>query len=281
MEKKPAFNYNYQGPGANYLVDLPNLKAKGVKRVRLLIVDYTLTSTINAWKIICLYALSLGFDEVIFGLTSNPTQITDLNITTFNAARATFAGWCQAQHNPRLTLCGGNEEMYHHNGSISDAALRANENAQYDVLSAIYTDGPVTWSLANGEMFPYFGDGDQPGDYQSVNLYSYHHTATNSATHFNTNLSSAKAWFGDDVVVSEFGPDPDGYSDTYWVDKEFYADHFRNNLLDIIDHDIDIENAFVYNFIDSAFGCKGPNGKFRPWWYLLIGEKIPANVGMV
>lgn len=170
--------------------------------------------------------------------------------------------------------------MYHRDGSLTDAQVRANMRTDYAAVKAVYTKGPVTYSMANGEMFPYFNDSlSYPWDFASANLYSYPHGSTTSGTSFTVNLSNATSWFGTTFQVSEFGPDPSGYADATWFHKDFYADQFVANLRDIIDHNI--TRGYIYNYMDSSFGCKSPNGTYRPWWYDLRGVARPFNVGMV
>lgn len=289
MWKGLGINYNYQGAGANYLVDIPLIRKAGFKHLRLLICDYLDTSPtgIPLWKTILEYALTFDFETITIGLSSNPTTLTNSNKGNFTAAYTTpstgFAYYLQALNDSRIVLCIGNEETYHHDGSITDAQTRAFLRTHYIAIKAIYTRGPVTYSMANGEMFPFYNDftGSSlayPWDFASANLYSYA-SSQNSATYFSINLSSATFWFGSTLVVSEFGPDPSGYADSRWADKDFYAAQFADNERDIIDHDI--IKAYAYNFMDASFGCKSPNGTFRPWWYTLRGEQIPVNAGMV
>lgn len=293
-----SFNYNYQGSGANYLIDIPYLFSKGVRHLRLLICDYTDTSPtgIPLWKTILEYALTFDFETITIGLSSNPTTLTNLNKSNFTAAYTTpstgFAYYLKAQnvlHPGKIICCVGNEEMYHRDGTLTDAQVRAFIRTHFAAIKAIIPEIPCTYSMANGEMFPYYNDknssalafpwdGD-PDDFASANLYSYPHGSTTSGTDFFTNLSSAVAWFGATLQISEFGPDPNGYSDANWFDKDFYSDHYKNQLLGIIDRNI--VRAYAYNFMDSAFGAKSPNGTFRHWWYNLIGEQRPFNVGMV
>lgn len=290
MWKGLSINYNYQGPGANYLVDIPLIFHAGFKHIRLLVCNYTdNTSTgVPLWKTILQYARTFDFETITIGLSSNPTTLTNGNKANFTAAFTTpstgYAYYLQGLNDSRIVLCIGNEETYHRDGSLTDTQVRAFIRTHYTAIAAIYTVGPITYSMANGEMFPFFNDLSgsalpYPWDFASANLYSYPHGATTSGTSFNTNLSSATAWFGSDFVVSEFGPDPSGYSDGSWGHKDLYADQFVLNLHDIIDHDILI--AAIYNFQDSLFGCKSPNGTFRPWWFDLRGEPRPFNVGMV
>ena len=281
-------NYNYDGAGHDADKDLRAIRkaesSSGRKfdGVRMLIEQYNYTAGVDRWKTYTQKALDLGFNKVIFGLT-NPTY-TAGNQSAFNTAQQGIASWMQSINDPRLVLCIGNEEMYHHDGSISDASVRANMRTLYTACKAIYTipGSKITYSMANGEMFQYKLEHDGgaiwPWDYASANLYSYPHGSTTSGTYFSINLSSAIAWFGSTFVISEFGPDPNGYSDGAWGEREIYADHFYNQLLDIIDHNI--PEAAIYNYMDGAFGCKSPNGTYRPHWYLLRGLPIPMDAGM-
>jgi hypothetical protein len=281
MWKGLGINYNYAGIGSDYQADLTMLYNAGFKRVRLLMADYLDTAGINNWKTRLAFARTLAFTEISIGISSNPTPLTSGSIAAFNSARQTYAAFLEGLGDSRITFCMGNEEMYHRNGTLTDAQVRANETTQYGVLSGIYTIGKISYSMANGEMFPFFSDGNWPtknnpdGDYVGVNLYTYP-TGQTSGTFFRINLSSAKAWFGSSVVVTEFGPDHDGYNADRWGDRSFYAAQFAQQLQDIIDYDITC--AMIYNFQDALFGCKSPNGTFRPHWYILRGLRQPVGI---
>lgn len=291
-----SINYNYLGTGADFRKDIPML-AKVFKHIRLLIISYTDDSPtgIPLWKTVLEFTMKYPFKTITIGLSANPTYLTNTNkndfTDKFTHADTGFARYMAGIDDGRLILCGANEEMFHHDGSISDTQVRAFIRTHMAAIDAVFP-GKKTVSMANGEMFPYFNDlngsslpypwtvdnGVHNG-FPSINLYSYHHGATNSATYFYINLNSACAWFGaSNLVVSEYGPDPDGYSDTYWGNRYFYAKQFRQMTIDIAEHDIKI--ATIYNFQDSAFGCMSPGRIYRPHWYSARGEPMPYNVGM-
>lgn len=290
MWKGLGINYNYQGVGANYRVDIPLIRKAGFKHIRLLVCDYLDTSPtgIPLWKTILEYALTFDFETITIGLSSNPTTLTNSNKGNFTAAFTTpssgFAYYIASLNDPRIIVCIGNEETYHHDGSISDTQTRAFIRTHYAAIKPLLPNNSLTYSMANGEMYPFYSDYTNsnlsyPWDFPSANLYSYP-TGQGSNTYYSINLSSATAWFGNStLVVSEFGPDEAGYADSRWGDKDFYTAQFVDNELDIIDHGI--KKGFIYNFMNDAFGCKSQSGVFRPWWYALRGEQVPVNAGMI
>ena len=136
-------------------------------------------------------------------------------------------------------------------------------------------------------MFNFYNDFHNSGlfypwDFPSANLYSAPYpngTLTPSATYYKQNITNAAFWFGiSNFVLSEFGPDPSGYSDGAWYDRKFYSEQFVQNLQAAIEAGINV--AYIYNYMDSQFGCKNTTGIFNPWWYALRGQRA-RYTGMV
>lgn len=278
-----GINYNYDGAGYDYQNDLALIKSVGFTKVRLLIENWNYSAGIALWKTIAQYALTLGFEEVTFGLTFQNYNAAEQ--TAFAAAQDALANWFDQQTVPVGTtfiFCQGNEESFHITDSSTTAQVRAFYRTRYTALKAAHPLRTFTYSMANGEMFPFFNDLNgsalaYPWDYASVNLYSYP-TGQTSGTYFRINIGSMLAWFGTTVEITEFGPDDGGYLDTEWFDRHFYADQFLQNLHTIIDNNLPA--AYIYNFQDSLFGCLSPKRIFRSWWYVLRGVREPFNLEM-
>ena len=276
-------NYNYDGAGYDPDIDLPSIYYHdGFTGIRLLIEQFDYAAGITNWKAILNKARLLPFKEIIFGLSNN--AYTSANEAAFNAALLSLATYLQSLNDPRITLVIGNELSYRHDGSVTDAHVRANARTNYTACKAVYTVGKITYNMANGEMFPFYNDFNgsalpYPWDYPSANLYTYRHGATTSGTYFTVNLSSALSWFGPTFTLSEVGPDPEGYSDTYWFDQEFYAKRFARNILAAIEKGIKV--ICVYNYMDANFGMISPTGIHRAWYYTVLGLPIPNNAGMI
>lgn len=284
MWKELGWNYNYLGSAADYETDLQFLKDAGVKYIRLLLPDFRFPEILAAWKPVCLFALSLEFEEVTFGHSNG--AYTSSNMAAFNTARESLAQWCEDQNNPALTFITGNEEMFHRDGSLTDAQVRTNETTEYGVLRDIYTVGKMTYTMANGEMFVFYNDGDWPAKddangYVSANLYSYAAPLANGATYFKQNIANGQGWFGaGNFHIHEFGPDPNGYVPATWKSERMYELQFLQNLEEIIR--AGVPRAYAYNFLGEPWGAlrqKAPGQRsFKPWWYSLQGLKKPITI---
>jgi len=281
-----GINYNYDGTGYNYAVDLPLLYKTGFRSIRLLVENWDNAAGITLWKTICQAAIAQGFTEIIFGLTFENYSVA--NQAAFTTAQNSLATWFTQQTlsaGQKLVFCLGNEEQNHISDGSSTTQVAAYYRTRYTAIKAILTNAtanPVTYSMANNEMFNFYNDFNgsslpYPWDYPSANLYSYA-TGQSNATSFTQNISNASAWFGlTNFVISELGPDPSGYSDSSFRDRTFYAQQFAQNLTQL--RKSGVTKAYIYNFQDANFGCMDTNRNFRPWWYILTAQAQPAQLG--
>jgi hypothetical protein len=258
--------------------------------------NWNYAAGITNWKSITLQAINLNFPVVRFGVAFQ--NYNTAQEASFNAAVEAIATWMQSLTIPNgttLILELGNEESFHITDGTTQQHVRDNMRILYTACKAICTNPQIkiTYTMANGEMFSFHNDilasKPYPGDFASVNLYSYPVSQT-SGTYFGINIASFLAWFNNvndtaktlgPGVISEFGPDPDGYADSRWSDVEFYDTQFRQNLQKIID--AGVSEGYIYNFIDpnNIFGCRRTTGEYNPWWYSLTGKRKPVGVGMI
>lgn len=267
-----GINYNSSGPGTYRPQDFIFLKKLGFTKIRLQIVDYTNTGLIGLWRTIVQGALAQGF-YVIYGLTSNPTTLTSATWSSFASAVQTEAAWAQSQNTARLEFQIGNEEELHHDGSLTDAQVRANLRANAAVVKGIYTAGLVSYASSvsvRSHITDWISEGIGSMDRIGFNIYD-------TRPNFAINAALIRSGFGDSAYIAEW--EGDGGFEAYRNELVWASEHRAR--LDIL-RNSGITEAYHYNFLTQPaagvqYGIKLNTGEYRlafaamlerrPWYW--------------
>lgn len=237
-----GINLNFTASGVDIPTQLSEIYAAGFRIVRLNVIDYSNTNGITSWKGHTQVALNMGFTKVVWGMGASVTGITSSNWNNYATALQTLAQWFQSQNNSRLEFQIGNEEELHHDGSITNATLRANLRTLATTCQAIYTVGPVSYasSIANGDEISKWGsEGIGDLDYIGFNLYGSDTTFSNAA-------NSIRPLFGTAGYVSEWGTN-NGYQDYNTEQAYANAISVRGKIL----VRSGVEQFYYYNYMES------------------------------
>lgn len=257
-----GINYSSTGRAAtSFASDMAYLRALGFTRVRLMVPDYGDTTGVSTWRSYAAQACDMGFTRVIYGVTAITTGITSANTAAFATAMAAEATWAQALGKSNLTLELGNEEELHHDGSLTDAQVRANMRSAATTCKAIYTVGGICYASSNiaGAMDSWISEGKGSFDRIGFNIYD-------DPGDLLINATKLKNAFGSNAFASEWNR-PNSFSQTLGYDRDALQ---VAKQLEIF-KGLDLE-AYFFTFMYNGtyYGILRSDGTFIPVWPTLL-----------
>lgn len=257
--------------------DVDEARSYGVTCYRLNIISYTSsTVAVDRWKALVEKCLSFAdTEEVIFGFSSQSPTITSDNWVNFHNACVTLAAWFQEKNDNRLIFQIGNEEEMHHDGSITNAQIRANIRTLATAVKTVYNiaGGKVIYSssIAGGskvapEVTDWASEGRGDLDIIAFNLYG------NDTLTDRTSKAIYDA-FGSHGYVTEWGID-NGYQ-TLPIEVA-YEIEMKQRMMMI--KRSGIPRIYYYNWMESGnrWGMKiypdTDKDKFRSFFRIWLGK---------
>lgn len=264
-----GINVNHSGAGSSFPANFYFLRAVGYTKVRLLVVDYTLPTTLAEWRGYVQQALDAKFDEVLYGVSAFPggSPLTATNYITYSQAILAEAAHAAAFNNPRLIYQIGNEEEEHVDGTtLTDVQLQSNLISLSNTIRGLYPRLKLSYSANQNHVYSWLnlaniGSLDKIGG----NLYD---TATNFDFFIQTlykPLPNFSKFF-----ITEWNSNG-GYND--FNNEVTYAADIASRLQSI--KNSGISTAYIYSFIDpnNAFGILSTDGvTYREAWQTLLAS---------
>jgi hypothetical protein len=212
--------------------------------------------------------------QVIWGVSFGDSGITAANWNAYSAAVQVQAQW--AQDNGVYEFQIGNELELNHDGSITDAQIRANLKTLATAVQGIFTRGNISYSFDPDAAAGWIAAGRGDIDLMAFNCYRGGGGVFDD--NWKTVLTALVTAFGPDhTYVSELGPSATSLAD-YSADETIQAAAVAE-MIEYI-RASGMTRAFNFNYYDDSrpfgpagFGALKANGTYRKLWDVLKAEK--------
>ncbi len=240
-------------------------------RLRIFILDYSYGVS-HPYTQRCLYiidqARSIGFTDIVWGITSSASTLTAANYATYKTAMLDRAKL--ANDHGVTTFVTGNEEEYHVDGT-SLVAAQMTTNARNDLAPAATTvfAGDVSYNLPEGNLPDWLANGS--GSLSTLGLNAYGLNEHDGAG-FCRDVRNFAARFGSQGYVSEFGINTNWATVT--ASDSDQERELRKRTMFVRNSGLSASYFFLFSHLsDDNFALKLANGNFRSMWFALVRER--------
>lgn len=269
-----GINYGYTNMPDTHVADLDYLYGLGFRKIRLNYPKYGDSTNIAFFNIVCAYALSIGFTEIIYGIchgtNSNWDTTTD---TAYKAVLQSQALFLQGLNSPAIKFAVDNEATNWRNSALLTAAqVRTSMRGYATYTKAYYTAGQVIYSesgnYASPSLAPLWAS-EGLGDLDMIGWNIYGTTNFLSAL-----LTMITAGFtSNNGFISEFGNDHPSFqvynNEIDWAAATEQAKKYilANGLG---------SSVYYFNYQDGVnqyAAMMYDTGSYRYAWPMLIGNR--------